>query len=642
MIRLAPRETAATSVEDAGEEEPGSARRGFDYESFEARLDSLWFQRKALLADGREADAAEQSELIRAFCREEGVRRVEDMAGALLAEADRFLEQDRYQRALDSLALAEAVDPGRPQIHMARGRIFWSAPGRTFAAAGELCRAVKSAFVRSIRDLSLANRLALLGVPAVSALLLVFSLLMVLRYQVPLRHEIEEWVVQRADERLAGPAGWAVLVLPFLLWFATGWAALFWVVISFRFMRRSERLAAFALLLAGVLALPAYRASVTVYGMTADPVVRTTLAAAKGEYDPDRILKLRNLVQAHPEDAQYRFLLAGLYKNGRFFEEAFAEYKAALRLDPTLAQAHINVGNIFYTTGQFAEAIANYTKALEVDSGSILAYFNMHLAQSDSFRFREAEESLQRARSLDSERLTELLAASSEGRDVPTVIDGQLETSSIWSAALGGTDVASGGPPGLPGSRRILSRFVNPISLAALATLLGCGVALWTTRRHGAARCCIRCGRPFCHHCKSGREGHEYCNQCLHLYVLGDGLAPETKTRKLFEVERYERWTRNARRLVSCLFPGAAQLLGGRAGRGCLLLLLWLVAIIAWRPSLLVPLERLVGADLRLDLLWTSSVPSHFAVSAMAALGALMALTVWILGNSWVVRRRGG
>ena len=45
-----------TTSEEPGEE-PTSARRGFDYEAFEARLDSLWFQRKALLADGREADA---------------------------------------------------------------------------------------------------------------------------------------------------------------------------------------------------------------------------------------------------------------------------------------------------------------------------------------------------------------------------------------------------------------------------------------------------------------------------------------------------------------------------------------------------------------------------------------------------------
>ena len=311
-IRLAPREPAAVALDEQPSGEPNPARRGFDYERFEDRLESLWFQRKALLADGRDADAAEQSELIRAFCREEGVRRLEDMAGALLAEADRYLEQDRYQRALESLELAQAVDPGRPEVHMARASVYWSAPGQTMAAARELFRAVKTAFQRSIGDLSLVNRLALITVPALSGLLLVFSLLLLLRYHVPLRHEVEEWVVQRAGERLAGPAGWSVLVLPFLLWFATGWAALFWVVACFRFMRRSERLAAVALLLAGVVALPAYRAPVAVYGMTADPVVRTTLAAAKGEYDPDRILELRKLVQAHPEDAKYRFLLAGV------------------------------------------------------------------------------------------------------------------------------------------------------------------------------------------------------------------------------------------------------------------------------------------------------------------------------------------
>ena len=118
-------------------------------------------------------------------------------------------------------------------------------------------------------------------------------------------------------------------------------------------------------------------------------------------------------------------------------------------------------------------------------------------------------------------------------------------------------------------------------------------------------------------------------------------MAPETKTRKLFEVERYEWWTRNARRLVSFLLPGSAHLVGGRAGRGCLLLLVWLTALIAWRPSMLIPLEQLVGADLRLDLLWTASVPSQFSINAVAVLGIFLGLGAWIAGNSWFLRRRG-
>jgi hypothetical protein len=60
-IRLRP----ATSVDESGPTAPerdplsvvGGPRRGFDYDAFEARLESLWFQRKALLTEGREADA---------------------------------------------------------------------------------------------------------------------------------------------------------------------------------------------------------------------------------------------------------------------------------------------------------------------------------------------------------------------------------------------------------------------------------------------------------------------------------------------------------------------------------------------------------------------------------------------------------
>ena len=39
-------------------------------------------------------------------------------------------------------------------------------------------------------------------------------------------------------------------------------------------------------------------------------------------------MKLRELVGAHPDDPMYRFLLAGLYKNGRYFEEAFGSTNA--------------------------------------------------------------------------------------------------------------------------------------------------------------------------------------------------------------------------------------------------------------------------------------------------------------------------
>lgn len=137
VIRLRPSSPTGDNSGEAPDsgETTAEARRGFDYEAFEARLESLWFQRKTLLTDGRYTDAAEQSELIRDFCAEEGVHRLENMAGALVAEADRFLEEGRHKEALDSLALAESLDPGRPQIRLARATVLWKSD-RSFLGSG--------------------------------------------------------------------------------------------------------------------------------------------------------------------------------------------------------------------------------------------------------------------------------------------------------------------------------------------------------------------------------------------------------------------------------------------------------------------------------------------------------------------------
>jgi tetratricopeptide (TPR) repeat protein len=629
-----------TEVQERVEiEEP---RRGFDYEAFETRLESLWFQRKTFLADGRVEDARLQLEMIRAFCVEEGVQRLEYLAGALVAEAQRYLREGNREQTLTALDFAQAFDPGRPQVHRMRAAAYWKFGNGPLAAGTELLAAVKAAWARSVRELSLFPQLAFVLGLALFGAALVFTIVMLVHHNVPFRHEVEEWVAQFADERWGAVAGWAALALPLLLWFGAGWALVYWLVITFRFMSRTERMAALTVLVLSSLTVPIYNVTVALYGTTANPAVRTTLASVKGEYDPDRIVKLRQLVEAHPDDPVYHFLLAGLYKNGRYFEEAFAEYKEALTLDPNLVAAYINVGNIFYTTGQYAEAVANYGRAVEREPDSFLAYFNMHLAQSESFRFAEAEESLREARRIDSGKVAELLSGSGSWGDRPAVQDAGLVLASVWESAIAGRQ-----PLRLDSSPKNASplawsaRLINPISVVSLAGVLACLLAALISRRHTTARRCIRCGRPFCHHCKSGREAQEYCSQCVHLFVLGDGLAPGTKSRKLYEVERHERRWRRARKLVSLALPGTAHLLRGKTGWGILLLLLWLATLIALEPSLLVPVGRLAGIALRPELIMvTTQVPRAYDTDALSV-GAMLALpAVWAVGNAWRWKRR--
>jgi len=639
IIRLAPREGSGPSSGAARADATGP-RRGFDYSSFEARLESVWFQRKTLLANGRDEDSRAQLERIRAFCEEEGIKRLEHLAGALVAEAHRFHLEGNDVHALSALEFADAFDPARPQTHVARAKVLWSSGGGTLAAARELLRAITASAMRSLQDLSLLPRVMfVLGLAALGAAL-VFAVLMIVRHQAPLRHEAEEWTSGFLGPPWPEVAGWALISLPLITWFAAGWTALYWLVISFRFMNRTEKVATASLLLIGALTMPVYRVAVGLYGTTANPAVRATVTSVGGEYDPDRIVRLRELVEAHPEDPVYRFLLAGLYKNGHYFEEAFDEYKAVLDLDPSFAPAQINIGNIFYTTGQYAAAITNYHDVLSHEPESFLVHFNLHLAQSEDFHFKEAEESLQRARQIDAERVASLLAGSNDYDDRIAVQDAGLNMLSVWQAAVAGRSPADGAVRGAGVGALIQpSQFVNTVAMICLGTLLACFGVSFLTRENPRARSCIRCGRPFCYRCKSQREAQEYCGQCLHLYVLRDGLEPETKAKKLYEVERHESWSRRSRRLLAFLFPGAGHVLRGKTGLGLLLLGLWFALLISAVPGILV-LEGGGGLQITSDLLLPPDVPTRFDPHPGRYLAFLMLPGIWLIGNWRMWRTR--
>ena len=415
VIRLAPQTSQSTAEAGTEQVKIGEPRGGFSYAAFEARLESLWFQRKTLMASGRDEDGTRKLEEIRSFCAEEGIKRLEHLSGALIAEAHRYLGAGNDRLALSSLEFAEAFDPHRPQTHLARAAVYWKAGRGPIAATGQLWKALTASVARSVQDLSLLSRLVFALGLALLCAFLTFALLMVLRHQSTFRHEIEEWSGGFLHGRWPEVAGWSALLLPLIAWIGAGWTAIYWTVITFRFMSRREMVASMGLLLGGALTVPLYSVAVGLYGTTADPAVRTTVTSVEGDYDPDRIVRLRRLVEAHPEDPVYHFLLAGLYKNGRYFEEAFEEYKAVLGLDPGFAPAFVNLGNIFYATGQHAVAINNYNQALEIEPDNFLAHFNMHLAQSEDFRFSPSEESLQQARRIDADRVARLLVADDVG-----------------------------------------------------------------------------------------------------------------------------------------------------------------------------------------------------------------------------------
>ncbi len=159
-----------------------------------------------------------------------------------------------------------------------------------------------------------------------------------------------------------------------------------------------------------------------------------------------------------------------------------------------------------------------------------------------------------------------------------------------------------------------------PGSLAGAAGILALFLlpGLGLSQRGGAARRCRRCGRPFCRRCRVGTKDPDHCSQCVHLYILRDGLAPVIKSRKMDEVTRYRKRVWIGERLLSLPLPGSGHVLGGRPCLGALLLVSW---IGAW-----------LGILLHGRMLVAPDAITASAVATSLLLGSL-ALVVWLVGN---------
>jgi tetratricopeptide (TPR) repeat protein len=636
VIRLAPPPSNPLDASPEAETSRGllgsGERRGFDDQAFGARVESLWFQRKAYLAESRVEEALRQAELIRSFTAEEGVRRLEAPAGALVLEAERALRDGNHPRALEALHLAEGLDPGRSQVQFARARALWASGSGAVAALAESARALRTSATTFVADPARLQPFALVLFVAFLVAAAVFSSLMAIRYHRPLRHDVEEWMTARGRGEYAVPAGWAVLLFPLWTWIAAGWVFFYWIVATFRYMRRSERWISLALLFGVACSTPLYRGGIGLFGKTADPRIRTIFAAANGEYDPELIVRLRELVDAHPTDVTYRFLLGGLYKDGRFFEEAFEEYKRVLALEPKTWQAYVNIGNLYLQIGQYGEAIAQYRRALDVNPDAVIALMNTYHAQTESFRLNEAAQTLELARRIDSDQVARMLSGPKAGTSA-IAVDATLDTSTVWGEMLEGARAPLSHAGVSPADRigSFLRQAASPAALFAVLTAALALTSLLPTRV--PARCCSRCGRPFCTRCKSGRDAPEYCSHCIHLFVLGAGLAPETKSRKMYEIEAHDRRQRLAQRLFSAFLPGSGEILAGGPTRGVALCLGWTACLFALLPIVFRPVETVLGLGFRLDVIRGGTIPPVFHLEPVTILALPAALALWTLAN---------
>lgn len=524
----------------------------------------LWPQATAAAREGDIAAANEKTTALVTTGRNYGIRTYPvyaASAAALRWDAAKSADKDFATWAAKT---ADLLDPKSPAVAFSNADHAGS-----LNRWGEALPLALSGFGRVVTNYrtNMLSRADLLIVAAMALAItaLVFSIALFIRYGRSMAHDFREWLGARIRGGSVTVLAFALLFLPIFLWLGPMWLFFYWFAIFFGYADVAERiLIVVLLLLVAVLPIALDASSHWIAGVDS-PVVMAAISSAEQSYHPEALRRLQELVSVAPDRPILHVLLGNLQAFEGNDEQAAVHYRRAIELNRTYAGAYVNLGNLHYLDNETQAAMTQYEKAEQADPSLAIAFYNHSVAAGDASEFNVQGQMLEKARKIDGsyvERLTRNPPPQNILMYHPPVPEAWRVTDELHRVP------AARALFGNYSSFEPLRTALNPITIGALTSLL-LGVLVWLRRRRtGYAGACIKCGRTFCHRCKSSRESSTYCTQCIHIYLKRDGVSLDTKRKKLEEVTDHHTSTTRRNRAFATFLPGAAQMLEGRTPAG--------------------------------------------------------------------------
>lgn len=472
------------------------------------------------------------------------------------------------------------------------------------------------------KTLSRADLVIVLAL-AIAVTAIVFSVALFIRYGRSMAHDFRESLSRRLRGGSVSVLAFALLFLPIFLWLGPMWLVFYWFMIFFGYASGRERL--FIIVLALLVAALPLAVELAAHWAAAveGPVVMSAISGAEQSYQPGVLRRMQELIALVPDNPTLHILLGNMQVFEGNESQAADHYRRAIQLS-NAAGAHVNLGNLHFLQNDYAAAITEYQRAQKRDPKMAIAFYNNSVASGESNRFTEQGEKLNEAKQIDREFIEEL----SQNPPPQRIAMYHPPIAEAWQVA---SMVARRGGE----ARSLFGNYsyfdpqasaLNPVTLGALAALV-LGIALWLKRRRsGFAGRCIKCGRTFCHRCKSARESTTYCTQCIHIYLKRDGVALATKRAKLDEVSDHQAGMQRRNRLFATFLPGSAQMIEGRTltgvGGTILFLLFVGMAVLVGR---LAPALGPVGTTVQMSV---------------RILAIVLAVILWFVLSLPVYRRR--
>jgi len=580
----------------------------------------LWPQATAAADTGDIDGATKRTNDLSTSARELGIRILPVYAIAAASLARQAAMEHEKPKSEWAAKAADQLDPHSPAVAFSKAdreadaKQYARALPATLTGYGRVFSNYRSRLLS--RSDTLIVLLATLALTAV-----IFAIALFVRYGRSMAHDFREILSSRFRGGAVTVLAFALLLAPIFLWFGPIWLVFYWFVIFFGYATRVERavILLFGVLLAGAPILLDL-ASHWIAGVDS-PVVLAAIASEEQAYYPGALHRMQELVNVAPENAILQLLLGNLELQEGNVARASAAYRRSLELHES-AGAHVNLGNLHFIENDFSAALTEYEKAEGLDPRLAIAFYNHSIASGELYKFEEQAAQLDQARRIDRSYIEKLSSSNATGLKIavyrPPIAD-------AWdvSAGLARTGVARSLFGNYSWFDPLLSAR-NPVTIAALLTLIFAPLVFLRRRKTGFAGSCIKCGRTFCHRCKSARESTTYCTQCIHIYLKRDGVSLDTKRSKLEEVHDHQSGILTRNKFFATFFPGSAQLLEGRTVAG-------VIGLFCFAFFILMAL--LVG---RLAPVLTGT----FAQNVVRILAVVAAIVIWVMLTLPVYKRR--
>lgn len=473
-------------------------------------VQKIWAERMAAINSGDTKTGEAMLDKIIEMKYSIGLNRVDDISALLVREGYQALERGASEEAFALSRRAIEISPSyAPSYYLSAAARFKMSD--IMGSVSEYILGIKISLQDFWTLFNFIGRVYTIIVIAIIFTFFTFLVAWLLRVVPLFFHAFREMTSGFIEGPLRLIFFGMAMILPLI--FGIGWFVLFWVVASWIYLARKERITGL-LIVAFFLLLPQILKYDTLYMNGHDnATLQGLLAVDRGYGSPYLINRLKDEQKIEPDNVYLPLSIAFLLNRQGNSEESLSYYDNLMDTakDSIRIPALNNTGNIHFGAGRYDEAITFYKKAIEADPDSAISLYNLSQAYREKLMFADAENSYETAKKMSPEDVGRYTSFGSRGKGYK-VIDYPVDRNDLWITALKPTEISTmlatsilSGVIKIPSER---FPFLG-VSVLIILTLLS-----YVKLRTPLAYRCSKCGQIVCGRCIGSKIFGGNCKDC--------------------------------------------------------------------------------------------------------------------------------